>query len=92
MCRVNIVSASFTRKLSDCWIEVGPARRQLLCIRTVLQQNGFIAHSGCATLTLLRQSRVNSDMYVQNEAALKTRIRSVADEMRRNFSISHMFS
>jgi hypothetical protein len=91
MCRVNIVSASFARKLSDCWIEVGPTRRQLLCICSALHQNGFVAHSVCATLTLLRQSHVDSVMYVQNEAALKTRIRSVADEMRSNSSLSTCF-
>lgn len=91
MCRVNIVSASFARKLSDCWIEVGPTRRQLLCICSALQQNGFVAHSVGATLTLLRQSHVDSVMYVQNEAALKTRIRSVADEMRSNSSLSTCF-
>jgi|ERR1039458_2176413 hypothetical protein len=91
MCRVNIVYASFARKLSDYWIEVGPTRRQLLCVRTVSQQNGFVSHSVCATLTLLRQSRVDSDMYVQKKAALKTGIGSIADEMRSNSSLSTSF-
>jgi hypothetical protein len=81
------------RKLSDCWIDRRvakyPTSSQLPCICSVLQQNGFVAHSFCAALALLRNAHVIHDMYVQNKAALKTRILSVADA--KEFSVGHMF-